>query len=69
MISNQCHEITVRAKVMRELKLAMTTRLICMLYDLALVCGIIADGYDARSLKDKRYRSSSAVSPCCREVT
>ena len=37
LIGNQCHEITVRATVMRELKIAMTTRLICMIYDLALV--------------------------------
>ena len=34
---NQCHEIKVRAKVMRLWKMAMETCLICMTYDLALV--------------------------------
>ena len=66
---NQCHAIMVRAKVMHELKIAMATRLIRMTYDLALVYDIIPDGYNARSLKDKRYRSSSAMSPWCREMT
>ena len=34
---NQCHAIMVRAKVMLELKMAMTTRLIYVTYDPALV--------------------------------
>ena len=66
---NQCHAIMVRAKVMLELKMAMATRLIRMTYDLALVYDIIPDGYNARALKEKRYRSSSAMSPWCREMT
>ena len=59
----------VRAKVMLELKMAMATRLIYMTYDLALVYDIMLDGYNTRTLKEKRYRSSSAMSPWCREMT